>query len=157
MKQWFEGLTQREQLYLLVLGLALGLYLLFILAIRPLGAAQSDLAQRNNTVAESLQRIDVMVSQILSLRESGARSSAPRNLTSLVNSSTAEQGLAVARLQPNSRGEVQVRLENAAFDSLAAWLYSMEYREQLVVQEVSITQANAPGTVNATVRLGPPG
>lgn len=157
MKQWFASLSQREQVYLLLLGLALGLYLLFILAVRPLGAARDELALRNTVVAESLQRIDVMVSQILALRESGPRSDAPRNLTSLVNRSTAEQGLAVSRLQPNSRGEVQVRLENAPFDALAAWLYHMEYREQLRVHEVSITQAGAAGRVNATVRLGPPG
>ncbi|MFV8818207.1 type II secretion system protein GspM [Haliea sp. E17] len=157
MKQWFSGLTQREQLSLLVLGLALGLYLVYLLAVRPLGTAREEMAQRNSAVADSLQRVDVMVSQILALRESGARSDAPRNLTSLVNSSTAEQGLAVARLQPNSRGEVQVRLEDVSFDALAGWLYQLEYRENIVVQEVSITQGGGDGQVNATVRLGPPG
>ncbi len=154
MKQWFAGLNQREQLSLLILGFALGLYLLFIVALRPLGEAQAEMSTRNVAVSESLQRIDVMVSQILALRESGAQGSAPRNLTSLVNSSTAEHGLSIDRLQPNSRGEVQIRLENAAFDSLAAWLYQIEYRDHLLVQEVSITQAGSSGRVNATVRIG---
>ena len=72
---------------------------------------------------------------------------------SLINRSTSSFGLQVNRLQPNSRGEVQVRLENAAFDDLVAWLHQMEYRESLIVQEVSITPGGGSGRVNATVRL----
>ena len=156
MKEWFAGLNQREQLSLLALALVLGLYVIFAVVLAPLDSARASLAQQNRGVAESLQRVDVLVSQILDLRASGGPggSAAQRNLTSLVNSATAEHKLQVARLQPNSRGEIQVRLENAPFDDLVAWLYQMEHREGLVVQEASITQAGAAGRVNVSVRLG---
>jgi len=65
--------------------------------------------------------------------------------------------LQVSRLQPNSRGEIQVRLENAAFDDLLQWLHQMEYREGLLVREVSVTQTGAVGRVNATVLIGQAG
>jgi len=122
--------------------------------VAPLDDARDAVAVQNRGVAQSLENVDVMVSQILQLRESGASSSERRNLTSVVNSSTAQFKLQVARLQPNSRGEIQVRLENAPFDDLVAWLYQMEHREGLVVQEASITQAGAAGRVNVSVRLG---
>ena len=153
MKQWFAGLTQREQLSLLIMGLAIALYLVFVLLLGPLSDARDRMAQQNRTVAESLQRVDVLVSQILHLRESGADSGARRNLTSLINRSTSSQGLQVNRLQPNSRGEVQVRLENAVFDDLVAWLHQMEYGESLSIREISVTQAGSSGRVNVTVRL----
>lgn len=153
MKQWFAGLTQREQLSLLIMGLAVSLYLLFVIFLAPLSEARDRMALQNRGVVESLQRVDVLVSQIMHLRENGSDSSTRRNLTSLINSSTSSFQLQVNRLQPNSRGEVQVRLENAAFDDLVAWLYQVEYSEGLLVLEASITQTGTVGRVNATVRL----
>lgn len=153
MKQWFAALTQREQLSLLIMGLAVGLYLIFVLLMAPLSQARDRMALQNAGVAESLQRVDVLVSQILYLRESGETGTTNRNLTSLVNRSTSSHQLQVNRLQPNSRGELQVRLENAVFDDLIAWLYQVEYKEGLRVLETSITQAGSVGRVNATIRL----
>ncbi len=153
MKQWFTGLTQREQLSLLIMGLAVALYLAFVIFIAPLSQARDRMVVQNRGVAESLQRVEVLVSQILHLRETGNGSSTNRNLTSLVNRSTSSYQLQVNRLQPNSRGELQVRLENAVFDDLIAWLYQVEYKEGLRVLETSITQAGTVGRVNATVRL----
>ncbi|RLQ23772.1 type II secretion system protein M [Seongchinamella sediminis] len=157
MKQWYAALTQREQLSLLVMGLALALYLVFVLLLAPLADARDRMAQQNRGVAETLQRVDSLVSQILHLRKSGSDSGARRNLTSLINRSTGEFGLQVNRLQPNSRGEVQVRLENASFDELIAWLHQMEYSEGLLVSEASITRAGSVGRVNVTVRLAQAG
>ena len=153
MKQWFMGLTQREQLSLLIMGLAVALYLAFVIFIAPLSQARDRMVVQNRGVAESLQRVEVLVSQILHLRETGNGSSTNRNLTSLVNRSTSSYQLQVNLLQPNSRGELQVRLENAVFDDLIAWLYQVEYKEGLRVLETSITQAGNVGRVNATVRL----
>jgi type II secretory pathway component PulM len=65
--------------------------------------------------------------------------------------------LPVIRLQPNSRGEIQVRVENASFDDVIKWLHEMESGEGLLVREVSLTQANAAGRVNVTVRIAEAG
>jgi general secretion pathway protein M len=152
-KDWFAQLNQRDQLSLLVLGLALGLYLLYMLAWRPLDNKRELLAQQNSAVAASLQEVDVMVSEIMRLRDSGAVAGARRNLTSLINQSTSRRGLQVTRLQPNSRGEIQVRLEGAAFDELLDWLYEVENQDGLLVLEAAVTPAGMAGRVNATVRI----
>jgi general secretion pathway protein M len=157
MKEWFSQLNQREQLSLLALGLVLALYLLYILLWSPLHDMRESLQQQNRVVAGSLQRVDAMVSELLHLRESGAQTGSRRNLTSLINQSTSRLQLQVTRLQPNSRGEIQVRLENAAFDDVLRWLHQMEYREGLLVREVSITQAGSTGRVNLTVRIAQAG
>lgn len=153
MKEWFAGLNQREQLSLVVLGFALLLFLLYQLAWAPLADGRAQLAQQNESVAQSLQRVDAMVSEIMALRAGGGSSAANRNLTALVNQSTGRHGLQVSRLQPNSRGDIQVRLENAAFDDLLAWLDEVENREGLLVTEVAITPTGTTGRVNATVRI----
>ncbi len=157
MTAWFARLSQREQLSLLVMGLALVAYLLYMLVWSPLDRRRDQLEGQNRGVAESLQRVDAMVSEIIKLRDDGPRPGQRRNLTSLINQSTTQRQLQVSRLQPNSRGEIQVRLESAAFDAMLAWLYDLESREGLLVREVSITQSGASGRVNATVRIAQAG
>lgn len=157
MKEWFSQLNQREQMSLLLLGLALAAYLLYILLWSPLDSQREQLAIQNSVIAESLVRVDAMVSQLLQLRSSGAKPGAKRNLMSVINTSTGRLQLPVSRLQPNSRGEIQVRLEDAAFDDVLQWLHEMEYREGLLVREVSVTQTGTVGRVNVTVRIAEAG
>jgi general secretion pathway protein M len=157
MKEWFAQLNQREQVSLLVLALALVLYLLYILVWSPLDTRREQLALQNTAIAESQVRVDAMVSQLLQLREAGAKTGTQRNLTSVINESTGRFQLPVMRLQPNSRGEIQVRVENASFDDVLKWLHEMEYGEGLLVREVSVTQANSAGRVNVTVRIAEAG
>ena len=159
MRSWFSQFNQREQLSLLLLAAALLAYLLYMLAWSPLVERREQLDAQNRGVAASLQRVDAMVSEVLHLRsgEGVGNAGSRRNITSLINQSTARMQLAVTRLQPNSRGEIQVRFEAAAFDDLLQWLHEMESMEGLLVRELSITQAGSAGRVNATVRLAQAG
>ncbi|MGY8860879.1 MAG: type II secretion system protein GspM, partial [Pseudomonadales bacterium] len=101
MKEWFSQLNQREQLSLLLLGLALLLYLLYILVLSPLESQREQLIAQNSAVTQSQGRVDAMVSQLLQLRQGGAKAGAKRNLTSVINQSTSRLQLPVMRLQPN--------------------------------------------------------
>ena len=157
MREWFSQLNQREQMSLFVLGVVVALYLLYVLIWSPLDTRRNDLAVQNTAIAGSLSRVDAMVSELLQLRDNGGNRTARRNLTSVVNQSTKRMQLPVSRLQPNSRGDIQVRLENAAFDDVMSWLHEMEYREGLLVREVSVTQTSTTGRVNATVRIAQAG
>ena len=157
MKEWFAQLNQREQVSLLVLALALALYLLYMFVWSPLDARREQLALQNTAIAESQVRVDAMVSQLLQLREGGAKTGVQRNLTSVINESTGRFQLPVMRLQPNSRGEIQVRVENASFDDVLKWLHEMEYGKGLLVREASVTPANSAGRVNVTVRIAEAG
>ena len=158
MKEWFSSLEQREQLSLLLLGLALVLYLLYMFVWSPLDNQREQLIVQNGAIAESRIRVDAMVSQLLQLRKGGAQATGTNgSLTSVINESTGRYKLPVMRLQPNSRGEIQVRLENAPFDTVLQWLHEMEYGKGLLVREVSVTQTGTVGHVNATVRVAKAG
>jgi type II secretory pathway component PulM len=153
MKAWFARFNQREQLSLVALVASLVLFAIFHLVWSPLSTARDSLEVQNQGVAQKLVRVDAMVSEIMQLRASGGAAAGKQNLTSLVNQTTGYRNLAVTRLQPNSRGELQVRFEAVSFDDLMAWVHDMEYREALVVRELSITQAGSSGRVNCTIRL----
>lgn len=152
-RQWFSRFTGREQVSLLALAAALAVFVAYHLIWSPVVAARDEMARRNLASAESLQRVSGMVSEIAQRRESGDSPAQGRSITALVNQSSLEQGLTVTRLQPNSRGEVQVRFEAAAFDALMRWLYQLESGEGALVTELSLSESGTPGRVNATVRV----
>jgi len=154
MMAFWQRFSARDQISLLLLAGVLVIYLAYMLVWSPLATLRDEMARRNVATAESLQRVDAMVSEIMDLRDSGASNNNRRNLTSLINQSTSRLGLPVSRLQPNSRGEIQVRMEDAPFDDLLAFLHELEYREGLLVLEASVAQAGGAGRVNATVRVG---
>jgi len=157
MKDWFAQLPQRDQLSLLALAVALAVYVVYMLIWSPLDNRREQLAMQNSAIAESRVRVDAMVAELLQLRQSGAQPGAQRNLTSIINESTSRLQLPVIRLQPNSRGEIQVRIENAVFDDALRWLHLMEYGEGLLVREVAVTPAGAAGRVSLTVRIAEAG
>jgi type II secretory pathway component PulM len=156
MKTWFLQLTRREQLYLMVMAGAVGLWLLMVVAVLPLAESRTQMTRNNAAAGELLARVDAKVNQLLNLRKSeGARQSG--SLSATITRTSELAGLSVRRLQPNSRGEVQVRFESVDYDALVRYLHTIEVTEGLVVLEASITQGGRAGGVNATLRLAQPG
>ncbi|MEH6590137.1 MAG: type II secretion system protein M [Halioglobus sp.] len=153
MKDFFARYNPREQLSLLLMATVLVCYGLYFFLWAPVSAMRDNMAARNDSAVVVLQRVDAMVSEILRLRSDGGSVSQKRNLTNIINDSTSKMALPVSRLQPNSRGEIQIRLENAVFDDTLKWLHDMEYNQGLLVREVSITQAGATGRINASIRI----
>ncbi|MEE4203559.1 MAG: type II secretion system protein GspM [Halieaceae bacterium] len=152
MKQWFYSLPRRDQVALALLVLALGLWLIFKMALGPAASARHQMAENNRNAAALLARVDAKVTELQALRSAGD-SSGGGNITALVSRSSEAAGLAISRLQPNSRGEVQVRFEGVDFDRLMSWLAQVENDQQLIVIDASIAQAGRAGGVNATLRL----
>lgn len=156
MKQWFYSLPGRDQLALLLLAVVLLLYLVLMLLVMPLERARDRLSQTNEATAQVLQRVDGMAAAILARRESGARPARSRNLSALLSGSAESAGLRVSRLQPNSRGGVQLRFESVAFDALLRWLHGLEHTQGLLLEELSISQTGNSGIVSASLRVSAP-
>ncbi|MCH1492130.1 MAG: type II secretion system protein M [Luminiphilus sp.] len=156
MLTWFHGRTRREQVYLLIMGVAISLWLLLQLVVMPATQAKETMALNNQAAAELLMRVDSKATRLIRLRSEqgqGSRSS----LTAAISRASEQEGLPVRRLQPNSRGEVQVRFESVDYDNLVRWLYRLETGEGLLIIDASIVQAGRSGGVNATLRVADPG
>ena len=151
MKQWFETLSHRDQVALLILGAALSAWIIFQLIFVELDGRRNQLRMGNASLAQQLNRVDLMVEQLGALREGGGNRQV--NLSRTLSQASEAQGLAVKRLQPNSRGEVQIRFEAASFDRLLKFLEYIEGSVGLVVVDASIGSAGRDGGVNATLRV----
>ena len=151
MRQWFESLPSRDQIALMALVAALGLWLFVQLIFIELDGRRDRLTQSNQALAETLMRVDLKVEQLAALRAGGSDQKV--NLTRALSQASEANGLAVKRLQPNSRGEVQIRFEGVAFDDLLQFLEQIEGVSGLAVLDASVSSAGRNGGVNATFRV----
>ena len=151
MRQWFESLPSRDQIALMALVAALGLWLFVQLIFIELDGRRDRLTQSNQALAEKLIRVDLKVEQLAALRAGGGDQNI--NLTRTLSQASEANGLAVKRLQPNSRGEVQIRFEGVAFDNLLQFLEQIEGVSGLAVVNASVSSAGRSGGVNATFRV----
>jgi len=151
MRTWFESLSKRDQFALCALGAALGLWLFVQIVFVELDGRRARLSDGNAALAQQLSRVDLKVEQWTALRAGGGGRQV--NLTRTLNQASEANGLAVKRLQPNSRGEVQIRFEGVDFDGVLRFLEQVEGAAHLTVLDASISSAGRSGGVNATLRI----
>ena len=152
MKKWLNSQSPRDQVALLLLTGFLLLFCVFQLALVPASEAREQMALNNQATLTQFSRVETKVSRLLSLRESGSGNES-QNLSSTLSAAAQNAGLTVKRLQPNSRGEVQVRFEAVDFDALLQWLQTVEGNEGLRIIDASVSDAGRSGGVNATLRV----
>lgn len=152
MREWFNAQTQRDQLALMILTAALVLYGLVAFVLMPVNDARNQMLANNEAAIAQLARVEAKVSQLLELR-ANSEAGQNQNLSSTLSAAAQNAGLVVKRLQPNSRGEVQVRFESVEFDALLQWLQTIEGNEGLRIVDASLSDAGRSGGVNATLRV----
>ena len=152
MREWFNAQTPRDQIALIALAAAVVIYSVVAFALVPANEARSQMMANNKAATAQLARVEAKVSQLVDLRANG-ESGQNQNLSSTLSAAAQNAGLTVKRLQPNSRGEVQVRFESVEFDALLQWLQTIEGNEGLRIIDASVSDAGRSGGVNATLRV----
>ena len=152
MREWFNSQSPRDQMAILLLTGFLLVFSVFQFALMPMSENRAQMALNNGAASAQLSRVEAKVSRLLSLREAGGTGQND-NLSSTLSAAAQNAGLTVKRLQPNSRGEVQVRFEGADFDALLQWLQTVEGNEGLRIIDASVSDAGRSGGVNATLRV----
>lgn len=144
--------NRREQMLILGCGLAVVLYLLWLIVLVPIQNKRDQLLAANVASSQSLGRVQIAAAQIQQLRAAGA-SANTENISGLIDSTLRANGLSMSGFQPGANGEARVRLDRAAFDSLMQWLYEIEFKQGISVGDLSIVSTNDPGQVTVTMRL----
>ncbi|MEO7207575.1 MAG: type II secretion system protein M [Steroidobacteraceae bacterium] len=157
LKAWYAGLQQREQRVVAVGAVALGLIILIGGILLPLQAAVSRSLKGNETRREDLAWMRVNAPEI---RARGADIPADTGEAPvvLVDRVGREVGLAssLRGTQPNTTGGVRVQLEAASFDTVIAWLDTLDRRYGLAIESITVDRTPAPGLVNASISFSQP-
>lgn len=150
----FSRFNRREQTTMLVGGIALALYLFWIVVLSPLQAQRDNQLLANTSTTQSLGRVQMLAAQILQARGQGALASGGgENISRLIDASLQANGLSMSGFQPGTAGEVRVRLDRASFESLLQWLYDVEFKHNILVRDLSVASTNDPGQVTVNIRM----
>lgn len=150
----FSQFNRREQITILIGGVLLAFYLVWMIVISPLQTKRQNLLTTNISAQQALGRVQLLARQVQSQMQAGGQTSASsENISGLIDSSLRENGMSMSSLVPGAAGEVRVRIDKTSSESLMQWLYDLEVKHQVSIRELSITASNDPGQVAVNVRL----
>ena len=144
--------NRREQMLILGCGVAVALYLLWLVVLTPIQSKRDQLLAANVASTQTLGRVQIAAAQIQQARTAGANVSTD-NISGLIDTTLRANGLSMSGLQLGANGEVRVRLDRAAYGPLMQWLYEIEFRQGITVSDLSIAATNDPGQVTVNLRL----
>ncbi len=152
MRAWFYSLQPRER-WIVAIGAAVAVVIiLWGFVVRPLRAEVGIL----RTSVDTKQRLLVDVARIEGAQPSAVasgRQGADETLYVIIERTARSHGLNPTRTRANGPSGVEVSLQAASFDSLAAWLLLLHGSYGIDVETVSFSSAREPGLVNGQLSL----
>jgi len=149
--EWYFGLESRERRMVTIGGVVVAVLLLFGGILLPLQSTVSTAVKATEARRADLAWMRVNAPEI----RAGGGSVAPDTGEApvvLVDRIGREAGLgsSMRGTQPSGAG-VRVQLEAAPFDTLIAWLATLEERHGFAIESISVDRAARPGLVNANI------
>ena len=150
--RWFAAKDPQERLVFGALAAAAAVVFLWAGIWKPLADWQATQSNRHGNAQMLLDWLHANESRARSAVEQGALEPS-RSILPIVTRAAEARKLAVGRLQPESDGGVSVTLQGQSFNDVIAWIADLRDTEGIAVIRASIDAQQAPGTVNAQIRL----
>ncbi|OZB17882.1 MAG: general secretion pathway protein GspM [Marinobacter sp. 34-60-7] len=156
----YDQLPQRDRQALLLLGVALGLALLYLVVWQPITQFHDNARAERENAAELVAWMQANRPTIDRLAASGSNPSTSANrpedgraLMSLVTRSATEAGLALQRFEPSGDAAIRVWMDNVPFADVAAWLEMLNGQHGVLIDQASLDRSDQPGRVSVRLTL----
>lgn len=152
MKAWFFGLQMRER-WIVIIGAAAAVVIVvwgFILT--PLNGE----IERLRASVDTKQRLLIDVARIAGENPFSVATNRQGNdqtLMVIVGNTAGTHGINPTRTTANGPSGVNVSIQNASFDALAAWLVTLHQTYGIDVESASFGSAREPGLINGQLTL----
>jgi len=155
MKDWFNGLEQREQRLVSLMFATVLVAIVYFLLINPL-QARLDKAEKGVVREQKLLAwVEANAAKLVQLRaKSGVTSRASGPLDQLINRSARKYNLIINRLQPQNN-KMQVMIDKAPFNQILQWVQSLQLEHGLSIEIADFRQDNQPGFVKTRIVVSP--
>jgi general secretion pathway protein M len=151
MKDWFNGLEQREQRLVSVMFVTLFIAIVYFFLINPL---QTRLDKAEKGVAREqklLSWVEMNAATLVKLRGgAGVATNASGSLDQRINNSARKHNLTINRLQPQNN-KMQVMIDKAPFNQILQWVQTLQLDYGLTVEIADFRQDNQQGFVKTRI------
>lgn len=146
MKQWWQGLNPREQQLVAAMSVIVVVFLFISAVWQPLNSNIEKSRIKLSKQQELAVWVSENVAQYKQLQKSGGSKSSGGSLSSVVNRTAKQRAIAIARMQPQG-DDLQVWIDEVAFNDLITWLEYLTTNEGVIIQAADIAVGNVAGTV----------
>ncbi len=158
MKEWWNNLQSREQNFVLIAAVVVGLFLFYSLAWSPLVEARDNKrmqVENNQQLLTWMQTKSTEVKQLKLTNPNLLRSDSKRSLLAIVDSLANRLGLraAIRQIQPDGPHAATVWIDEIDFDALSTMLGQLDKNSNVIVSEANITKLDKVGIVKARIFL----
>jgi type II secretory pathway component PulM len=156
--EWFKSQTSRDQVAIVVGGIALVIYILVGLIYQPIQTRIENLQTSNDTARADLQWMMESASTVKAMQGNSAKTNAgpSGSISQVVDKSVRDAGLKMKRFQPNGDKQAQVWLEGVPYAASIAWLNALENSYGYSLDSVSINASSQSGLINVRVKVNAP-
>lgn len=152
-KEWWAQASSRDQLFLVIGGSFVAIYILFMLVLQPVRDMREKEHVKNNALRGNLETVRGLAAQVAAQNKSGSKGSKGGKLENIVQRSVSANGLQVASMNASGKTGVRLRFDEAKFESVLKWLYEMEVTHGLQIKDLSVAKASREGAVTVNLRL----
>ncbi|HVI34457.1 type II secretion system protein GspM [Phenylobacterium sp.] len=153
MRAWFEGRTRREQVLLTVLAVALAAFLLWFGLYRPLAQARADAERRLDRAAATAAEVDRATVRLRAMGAAARVRPAAADPAQAVNAAASAAGLALARVEPDPSGGVQVAVAGVSPSQLFPWLAALQTDYGVTPRHLTVIK-DEQGTLSVDATFG---
>lgn len=151
--RWYYGRDTQDQKVILAVTALVVLSLSWVLVWKPVSDWQAESSARQQ---RAQQMYDWLRANENAARQAARQATSSRrgnSITPLITRAAAAHEITVNRLQPEANGVVSVALQQQSFNKIIAWVNQLHENNGVSVERASIDGADAPGYVNAQLRL----
>jgi len=157
-KNWYQGLQQRERQLVLAASAVIIITLLYLTTWEPIHQGNKDQTQKYQTQVDILDWMQTAAIEVRTLQASGAakrQTNSSQPVTLLVENSAATAGLKpyLSKLESTSEKGARITIDAASFDQLLLWLNTLQSQYGITVSSANLDRNNTPGAVNARMTL----
>lgn len=145
MKVWFAGLSEREQ-KLVSIGGVVAIFVIFYFGVwSPISVATEEQKLAVQSDKQLLSWVQEQSSRATILRQSSNKTAFVGSLTQVINQTTRNSNIPVARMQPQGE-ELLVSIDQVIFNDFLKWLNILENRGVIIIQS-DVSEVNSQGYV----------
>jgi len=152
-KEWWNQASSRDQMALVICGMLLALYLLYIALLKPVMDMRDTQLVKNAAQQQALERVRNYAAIWVNQGEVKKNAANNGTIVELVDSSLRKNNLKLSGMQPSGSNDVRIRLEQVPFDNLLAWLYEIEVVQRMQIKDISVANGASAGLVSVNMRL----
>lgn len=146
MKVWWNGLNKREQKLVASLSLVVIVFIFYSLVWTPLHENIEKGEQKLQRQQALLTFVIQETAKYAAADKNNSNQASSGSLSSIINRSANKNDITIARVQPQNN-DVQVWIDNVAFEKLLKWLAHLSNNENIHVKAIDLSKSDDEGQV----------